>query len=276
MKTRNYFGLIALTVFSLSSFASGQTGYAPNFDSFDGDSTLSGQDGWDTNDANQPDYVGEIPSYSTSTSDYWAALGGLVRQAPASPTTYLFRNFSLGDGGNATFSVKMAVTSSTSPRVNDDSFGWAFRQSDGTDIVSIDFVYNSPTVLQIRWTDYNGSQTSTSFGLAYNAQYDLTANLLNLGGTPTLTVVADPVGADPAQTVINTALNVATPSGISQVAAYWTLSNLTQSGGNYTEYGSNGMVFQDYVVAVPEPSTIALGVLAFGGLLAYRRFRKTV
>lgn len=129
-------------LFLANGVAFGQ--YSPDFDTFDGGFTLSGQDGWDTNDGNQPDYVGQMPGYSDTVTDYRAVLGGAVVATgfdPSVQTVDLWRPFTLpGSGNNASFSATMAISSSQTPHLARDSFQWKFRSSLGQDIVTFDMV----------------------------------------------------------------------------------------------------------------------------------------
>ena len=280
--------LLTATSALLLALTGANAQYAPDFNAFTDGSTLSGQDSWDTNNANQPDYIGIIPSYSASLSDLWAEVGGLAG-APGQTHTEVWRNFTLADGNNATFSTKMSIASSQIPRATRDSFQWVFAQAGdgngtpGAFIASIDFKPETQTILgvptnvmRILYTDSNDIQHASLFNnaLYYDSQYDLVATLTGLGSTPHLNVSFAPVsGPHPMVTVINNDLPGSTPIGIASVAAAW---NLT---GTPTDYGYNTLIFQnpsvqnDSLVRVPEPSALVmLGLLGIG--IASRRFGK--
>ena len=281
--------LLTATSALLLALTGANAQYTPNFNDFTGGSSLSGQDSWDTNNANQPDYVGVIPSYSVSGSDYWAELGGLAG-APGQTQTQLWRNFTLtdplsGDGNNATFSTKMSIASSQIPRTSRDSFQWVFAQAGdgngtpGALLASINFTPgtrlisgNLTNVMDIGYTDSSGTYDSISHNaLYYDSQYNLVATLkgLGVGNTPHLEVSFTPVlGPDPMMTVINTNVSVTDQgTGIQSVAAAWDLT------GTPSQYGFNSLIFQNYAVVVPEPSILALLGVAGLGLL-YRRSGK--
>ncbi len=259
-----------------------QAQYITNFDNFIPSSTLSGQietdpvaDQWASNDANQPDYVGELPGYSITTTDYWAMLGGAAVAPtfePTETTVVLSKSVSFAtveEANNVLFSTTMAISSSTPSRPDQDTFQWKFMTAGGADIVSLDFVPNG-SVVQFKWTDYNGTQTATPNGIGYNTQFDLFVSIGDLDGTPTFVVTVDPVGIDPAVTIINTSLSTLTPEEVGQFAATWTLAD-TAGGSPYANYGYNAILF-DNVALVPEPSIA--GLAAIGGLLMMVRRRR--
>lgn len=247
-----------------------QAQYAPNFDTFTPKFSLSGQQGWVTNDTNQANLIGYIPGYSESRTSYWAVLGGVVQTAPSTTSVDLYRAFTLPDNGSAaTFSVNFAISSSATPYTNKDSFSWKFRTADGTPIVSLDFEPFDPTTLKIYWTTYDGTKSSTTYGIGYDAIYVLNATVTGLGTASPHFRVGLTDGDGAISTPINTTLPANTPTGIGEVAAGWKLVAATPAG-----FGANSLLFQNYSV-VPEPSAIALLGLSGLTFLAARLRRKT-
>ena len=297
MKSNSYLvpllAISASVALSLSS-AHAQSGipvYVPDFDTFPQYSTLSGQvetdpinQQWQTNDFSQSDYVGPIDGYRDFTS--WGILGGLAVTTPKpyEVTASLFRNFYNPDAYNSNFSVDFAITAPTVGHPARDSFAWTFRtymentqtvSSPGSAIAGIAFKPTNvdTSKLDIYSVDYTGAETLTEFSIGYAAIYTLNATVLGLGTTPHLLVTVDPDGPQPIQTVIDTNLSALTPIGIGEVAAEWTLSDLT-GGAPYVKYGSNSLFFQNYAVTVPEPGTwVLFGIGA--GVVAMIRRRKT-
>lgn len=240
-----------------------QAQYVPNFDTFTGNYSLSGQDAWVTNDTNQANYVGTVVGYSASSSDYWAAIGGSVQVAPSGTDMLLYRPFNAMD--SATFSAVFAISSPG--RLTKDSFGWQFQNAAGADIASVDFVYFNDTTLKIKWTDYAGNQEATSYGIGYDAAYTISASVLNLGtGAPQFQVSLTD-GNNITTTPINLTLSASTPTGIAQVAAEWVLA------GTPAAYGDNTMYFSNYSV-VPEPSAVAIVGLAVLSFVFVARLRR--
>lgn len=264
----------ALAGIALVISSQAQAQYVPNFNTFLGNNTLSGQQQsdpielqWQTNDTGGANYVGVIPGYSTSGSDYWAGIGGIFGFTPSATTVDLWRTFTLpGGGSEGVFQTKFAITSPQSPRTNQDTFSWKFRTAAGTDIASVDFVPLNGTTLKLNWTN-NSTQTATAFGISYDSIYTISAVVSGLGTDPKLLVtLTDGIG-NTVTAVNNASLAPGTPTGIGQVAADWKLANTTSN------YGSNTMVFQNYSV-VPEPGAILLLGLAGGAFAASLLRRK--
>lgn len=243
--------------------------FTPNFDTYTPSFSLSGQQGWVTNDTNQKNYIGTVNGYSVPASSYWAELGGLLHSAPSTANVDLYRTFTLPDNGNAAvFSVNFAISSSSTPFTTQDAFSWKFRTADGTPIVSVDFKQLDSTTLKLYWTAYNGTQTSTTYGIGYNSVYLLNATVAGLGtSTPQFRVdLTDSDGIS--STAINTSLSASTPTGIGQVAASWNLTS-----GTPAVFGSNSLLFHNYSV-IPEPATLAFLGLSGVSLIALRLRRK--
>ncbi|MEI6071816.1 MAG: PEP-CTERM sorting domain-containing protein [Verrucomicrobiae bacterium] len=284
----NSFLLLAVSAAVALSFSSAQAQYTPNFNTYNATLTLSGQDSWDTNDLGQPDAVGKVGGYSQNPlPDNWATLGGLAVYTGYEPdviTTDLWRPFTLPDPNNSNFVVKFAITSSATPNLALDSFGWTFRTNSGVSGVAGDAIagvkFNPVNVLgedifRIYWTDYTGAETATNWYMNYNNKYILNATVTGLdGATPRFVVTYDdPADIKPPDTVIDTPLNTLTPTGVAEVAASWTLTDTT-GGSPYQNYGLNAMVFQNYAATVPEPGTwVLFGIGA--GVVAMIRRRKT-
>lgn len=270
--------LIAAATAVFIAAAGSQAQYIADIQSYAVGYTLEGNTGandlWTTNDGNSNNIV-TLTYLDTSN---WAGIGGGDVGSPATrnPTTIpadIFTNFSLGDGANALFETTMQITNSLPSYPNRDEFGWKFRTStlDGqTPIVSIDFkpiTYLGFPADQLYYTDWQGNQFNTGFGMYANAKYDLAVTVTDLGGVaPSIHIKLTSYDAIPTVGEITAALPIGTPTGIGQIAASW---KPTTPGSA----GSNGLYFETYAVAVPEPSVIALLGLAGLGLVYWRTKR---
>lgn len=290
MKTilKSSLAAVVLGVAALATPASAQVlSYAPNFDTFSPNFSLSGQDAWTTSDTNQSDILGVLGSYSKSPTDYVAAIGGIAVATPgvgpSSITTELYRPVDLIDPSNVSFSVDMGITNSSSPLTNRDSFAWTFRDGAGNLVGSVDFVPETQGMIntwQINFTNAVGVTTTSTFEFSADGMIHLGVNFSGLGtGTPTVGVsfagysdwAAGTLG--PTFSVFNNvALAGATPSDIASAGATWKIG-----GGSPSTYGNNSLIFDNYNLAsVPEPSAMLLLVIACGfvAVVAKRRFAK--
>lgn len=254
-------------------------GYSTNFDSISGGATLSDADGWVTNDPydeigdfGQTDYVGVISGYSTTTSDHWALLGGATGFSPGQPTVFLSHDVDLSGGSSASFTVGMGITSSASPRTNQDSFGWTFRNSSSATLFSLIFD-PTPAVtgdMNIRMYDGSGTELlaggSGGFDIFYNAIYSLDL-VVDASGAVTVNFTdANNITTE----VITAAATGINPGDIGNVAATWILADGTTPGTEQPEYGSNSLLFDNFSV-VPEPSVALLGLVGAAAFLRRRR-----
>ena len=263
--------------------------YITNFDppAYFGNSSLSGQQGWDTNnysdngtpgnpldDLGQSDSVGELAGYSTSASDFWGLLGGVIGFAPVVNTSYLFVPLNLVGESQAVFNVRFGIISSQLPQTEEDTFGWTFRNSVGNQLLRVAFIpdINQGGQLAVRVFDSANSELagSGSFDIAYDSQYDLS---VNVSGAGIVSVSIDDLLANPpAQIINNQPAAGAIPSAISNIAATWTLADTTSfPNGERPNYGSNSLVFDNYSV-IPEPSSAFL--LIFSSLFLTLRRRQ--
>ena len=248
-----------------ANFVTTFDGYAPRF-------TLSGGDGWDTNnfgvgpdgidgtpdDYGQSDYIGYIAGYSATNSDYWGLLGGLVGHAPVVDTSYLYHALDPAGASYADFSVRIGFIYNTAtiyPRSNKDTFGWTFRDASTHQLLRISFGPHPTNSTLLIVGVYNAQDVpisgSGSVNIAYNAIYDLH---VSLSATNTVTVtVGDSIGSAPFYVVKNQPLNNTIPSGVAaglirDISATWTLLDTTAAPltGLRTNYGANGMAFNNY------------------------------
>ena len=276
----------------LSAFCSSAHGqgasYSTDFNSpaYTGSETLSGQNGWTTNDpyvtgsanpeVGQSDYVGVVGGYSTSTTDYWAVLGGAERPTvPGMGAVYLYQPLSVAGAPAYNFTVDFSLLRSTTPYLVNDSFGWTFQNAAGGNVFSINFVPQSAqgtanSVFALRYT-VNGVQQTTGSGVNVNSIYHLTVSVnVNAGsfniGLATTNGPTVPLAS-------NIPLSSASASSITDVAATWVLAQPTAgSGVAQTNAGSNSLLFDNYAVTVPEPSTWAIfGITAIVGFVTLRR-----
>lgn len=265
---------------SVSSAAS----YFSDFDSIPGNASLSGADGWVTNDPyvpagnfGQTDYVGIISGYSQTLTDNWALLGGATGFTPGQSTVYLWRPVDLTGASGASFTVgSMAVISSALPRLSADTFGWTFRDSSDNTLFSLRFDPETDGPLgDLNIRMYNSSGTeflaagSGDWDIYYNSIYSLNVSVSSSGLVDVSFTDANSITTQ-AITGAATGIN---PASISGVAATWVLDSPGPGvdGTPQTGFGSNSLVFDNYGL-VPEPSsTLLLGVAGLG--LALRRRR---
>jgi len=170
-----------------------------------------------------------------------------------------------------------------------DQFGFDIRNGSGASIAKFNF--NPGTVtppitnsgLRFEWIKDGVVQTTGGSGLTanwdisyaqkYRFQVDLsetafTARMLTLSSSNTVTASVVFV-SNGAVSSLTSGLDFA------QLGVTWNLSNVTVTEGAYQDAGSNYIILNNAsAAAVPEPSTIALGLIGLGGLLVYRRFRK--
>ncbi len=266
--------ILAAVLLTVGSVARGQ-GYSTNFDASQGylsGNTLSAQNGWTTNDDNQPDYVGTISNYSVPASDYVAYLGGLGLSnnvVPSASPVFLYRPFTLGATSAYAFNVDMAITRSGATYPNNESFAWTFRNTAGANLFSVDFVpttsddaNNLRTTLAVRYTVNGGTQTTTGNGLLSDAYYHLTISV-NVT-TNQFSIALTPTGGTTLVLASNVSLGANNSATLGQVAATW--------NDNVANPGANTLIFNNYAVTVPEPSTwmmLSLGLV--GVAVVFRR-----
>ena len=273
---------LVAAVLSFSPLAHGQ-GYSTTFDGYTTGS-LSGQNGWDTNDPyvgtdttgapgseiGQSDFVGIITGYSSTATDDWAYLGGLDRSSvvPGHSTVYVYNNFAatpLTGLSSYAFNVDMSVYPGGSPYTTLDQFAWTFGTAATPNLFSVNFVPNSNSVDAVRYSVNGGGLVTTGNGIVTNSIYHLTVNVNVVAKTFSISVT--PTGGTALTLASNISLGTIDASTVTQVAATWTLANTAaDASGGYSGAGSNSLIFNNYSVgAVPEPSTWAL--VGIGGLL---------
>lgn len=276
--------------------------YTPNFDDDPpfGDPyagfTLTGQDGWTSslvggNPTPTPEELATdvtqlsiLPSYSTLGNLNWAQFGGLIPFSynfdPVAISTTIWRPFiSPDEGKNLRFDVRMAVTSSDELQPSRDTFSWIIGADESTPIFSAVFVpdtFESQNVLRVTFRDYNNVliPTEGDFYIGYDAIYRLVIDLTALDTATPHAQVWLTTQSNITTEVLDVDLPDATPDGPTQVAANWTLTDTTEDEGEYPNYGSNTLVFDNYSATVPEPTTTLLIALAGVGLLAQRARRR--
>jgi hypothetical protein len=281
----------ATMVLPAFSFAAG---YSTTFNYFTPNLSLSGQEdpfgsgqAWARNNTNaggfgQSDFVGIIPNYSTTGTDNWAALGGIAQAAPVVQTSYLFHPANLVGVTSAAFNVDFGITGPQAPRANRDTFGWTLQSSlGGSQLLRVAFepdLVNQLNNLNIRvFNAANGEllgagSFSNQFNIFYDAKYNLNLTLNNAG---LLNLSVRPLAGGAATPIITNFATGVLPSSIADIAATWTLASpgAPNANGELPGYGSNSLVFNNYVV-VPEPTTMlaAFGVI---GVVMTRRRRQS-
>jgi len=277
--------IVAFSVALASEVHAQNSYYQTTFDNDAPNNTLSGQDGWTDNDPNQPDGVGVVGTYSSTTSDNIASVGGdfLSVAAPSTSPVYLSHPFT-SPTASYRFDVDYFVTSSVSPYPADtNAFAFTFRGTNvlgGTiNLFSIDLVPNGTgtngagtTADAIRYTVYNpltgvGTQTSTGLGSVLNSRYHLDLSVNEATNSFTFSI-SEESQTGTLGTVDYTspaiALTLGEGSLISSIAATYLLGP-----GNAT--GSNALFFDNFS-AVPEPSTWAMmGLGTLGLVVSFRR-----
>ena len=281
--------------------------YSTNFDSFTTE-TLSGQPvgvspNWDTNDADngvltatnksigQSDYVGTLTNYSNpAATDKFGALGGLQHNSPSSgppattgvvpgaSTVYLFRNFTLPSTNMIAFNVDFAIPESSgtvaNPGVN-DRFAWTFQNAGGTNLFSVDFVPETTAATTTGskipfdlMTTVGGIQTPSGKAMDSSSLYHLAININVPNKTFTFTLT--PTDGTTPYTSNTISLGTIDPTTVTDIAATWNLNDTSNvSNGGYQNAGTNALIFNNYAVTVPEPSTWATISVAAAGLVAF-------
>ncbi len=268
----------AAALLALGSAAYGQ-GYSTNFDNattFPPGGSLSGNDGWDTNDPynatdgkGQADYVGQLNGYTPANNlnDELAGLGGFQRNAatnldisPDRGLVYLYHPINATGAPAVNFDVDLAITTSSSTFPNADTFGWTFQTATGN-LFSVDFVpikdSNGNAAEAVEYAVGTGALTNTGLQISPN-----TTSLyhLNVGVNVTGKSFGFTLTGSNTVSFNNISLaNVASDFNVTDVAATWTLANAASAG-------SNELIFDNYAVTVPEPSTWAM--LGVGVVLA--------
>lgn len=267
----------SLAVQSLLVGVTFAAGYVTNFDNISGGASLSDADGWVTNDpyveaidAGQADYVGVVPNYSATTSDHLALLGGATGFAPGQPTVYLWRPVDLSGSSFASFSVGMAVTSSASPRTNEDTFGWTFRDSTNATLFSLRFDPSTAATGDLNIRMFDSSNTELTVGptwdMYYNSIYSLDVSVNALGE---VTVNFTDASSATFEVIAGAATGI-DPADIAGVAATWSLASSSGENAAQNDFGSNSLVFDNYSL-VPEPSSALLACLAGLGFVTRRK-----
>lgn len=110
-----------------------------------------------------------------------------------------------------------------------------------------------------------GVTTQTNNGIVLNGQYHLTLTVTNpLTGAFTLTLA----GAGNSITTTGTA-GPFTAATFTQAGVLWNLQNKTATNGAYQGAGDNVLAFDNFTLAIPEPSTYAAVLAAGAACLAW-------
>lgn len=284
---------------ALTGAAFGQS-YSTTFDegTYTARGSLSGQNGWDTNDAarastaedvGQSDYVGPI-TYQTGSntgkfSGYQGALGGLYHgttaptnttasELPGSPIVYLFHAFSPGNASSYALNTDLDISySATSASPTRDAFGFNFQTSGLGNLFSLNFTPDASNASQmvIGYT-VNGVQTipANASAILYNSVYHLQISV----NVAAKSLTASFTGTN-SFTLSNISLASINPAAVQQVATTWTLTNTSgvDANGGYTNAGSNAIIFDNFALTVPEPSTWAMFGLGATALVIFLRRR---
>ena len=257
-----------------------------------------GQNGWLTNDpendnasAVNGNYIGgsnvvQVNGTYFGSTAFSAYLGttssGSTPVDPGAATTYLYKPVSLASASSTySFNVDFAVLSPATTGTI-DSFGFTLLNSAGTPLLSV----NSGTTVTTQMVSgvttskvdlgyevgSNKTLNTNGNGITLNAVYHLTITVNVQANTFTATYSA---GGSTAGIASNVSLSGQISStSVTDTAATWTLSNTTQdANGAYTNAGNDSVIFDNYTLAIPEPSTCAMlgaGLLGLAGLAKYR------
>ncbi len=304
--------LIGAGMLTIAAGASAQqVAYSTNFESgYVYGQNLSDQNGWTTNDEStgatyngadigNSDDVGFVNGFSTTTSDHVGFVGGAFAPVYAysgSGQVYLGHGFNTNGAATFAFNADYGVTASSGSFATRDSFGFTFRTaSNGTatvpvNVFSVNFVPANTSTSFDNISITSGATTigtttvNTSFQLGF--RYHLTVNVNVIASTFSASIYAETAGGAQMGAVFPIATNVGFTGTITDIAATWNLANTasvapanggTLTGTNnvaFTSPGSNVLLFDNFAVTVPEPSTYAMLALGAFGLLAVRRARR--
>lgn len=229
-----------------------------------------------------------------SSTDQWVRMGGLLMNSwDPSYGAYLDNTMGtqvevwtpLSYQSDVKLSVLMGVVAMSDTNDNTSSFGWTFRNSIGERLFAVMFnAYGSSTQLSTDWIDAAGTH-QTGDAIVLSGEYLLNVSLDLSGahhsGTPTYTFSLQ--GKTPADKTTNVgplftytgAINVGSvdASNVGSVSATWVPGSLatTPAAMGYM----SEMDFDNYIVSVPEPSSIALGLGGLGLLTMLRRRIRT-
>lgn len=310
-RAQNYY----TTNFSDLESGTSTAGYAPTAYANGGSNSptdpIAGQNGWASNDGavtsgtrgtstqlvGDSNYVGPFGQYFGGT--YSAVLGGAYRIASASagspdvvPSAInapqgivsLYHPVSFNPAAPFAFNVDFVITQPGATRQNflaRDAFAFTLGNA-STNLLTINFSQSvdlpttQDTLTLTTGADnlgQNGITTATNKGIVLNGQYHLTVAVTNpLTGAFTLTLV----GGGNSFSTSGTA-GPFTAATFTQAGALWNLQNKTATNGAYQGAGDNVLAFDNFTLAVPEPSTYALltvAVVAVGWAWTARLRRK--
>jgi len=235
-----------------------------------------------------------ISGYSHSLSDKWAQVGGI-------PLGTSGQSLSGSQGSQVDVWTPLSTAWDVNASIlfgiqrmayadNTDTFGWTVRNTAGTEIFGVVFhpyttptppqdAYGNPTQLGIAWVDSNGVQHETTEAVVFQGEYQMNLSLNLRGnnanpGVPVFTLgiqgVSPTDSVTPDGPLMYYSGVVGTGEGsndyIGSIAATWLPTD-------FSNLGSNTMSFDNYIVAVPEPSTVALALGGLGLMAMLRRRR---
>jgi PEP-CTERM motif len=184
------------------------------------------------------------------------AVGGLIT-APASaapvPPVASATITSTPDGSNFDYTIKLTDTSASPSPIGTFWFSWVPGQ---------DFMATTPVseVAPAGWNTNAITNGGAGDGFAIRWEANSAATAITPGNSLTFSFVS----ADtPAQLMGNSIFYPSTP----------VLTSFTYSGGPFSDAGDQ-FVVSFASTSVPEPSTLALGLLAVVGTIVGRRFRR--
>lgn len=243
----------------------GQLVYEAAFSSFDPFFSISGQDGWITNDIDSDQGFGEtnglgtltVPTYGSSAA---AIVGGYLQASfpPGLHDIFLWRPVDV-HGATLEFSVDLVLvkSSTTGPFSPADSFGWAVRDVNSNEIFKLSF---EPTSVvnrrEIVSYDSLGNRISSGLDLFTGSLYTIEISMFSndAGGER---VVAKLVAGGASFAIADRILPLGSISATKQIAANWKILDPSVGpNGLPSSFGSNFMMFDNYRVTTFVPNAV--------------------
>lgn len=274
---------ITSAVLGLSLLSASAASYTSNFAGLGAGDSLDGFDGWTQSEANYSDVDGTIPwafgnAFSTPDGPRpAAAVGGYYNTDPAVAGSF-YASHTLSLVGAMAFTMNLAIVDSDYGFVIDDitygeernTFRVGFFGSDSSEIFALVFDPNAGTE--------SGSNTSWNVSASSGGIKSTATMAILESQLYGLTVSLTPNGADLDYAFsLASDLNTANSSGSLTGLASSAINELRVgidplNGPNGDQYGTNHIVFDGVVAAIPEPSSLLLLAAAAGGM-AFRRRR---
>ena len=266
---RHFFGYVILGWFCLLGTVergiAGSPVYHTDFNNFDPFFSVSGQDGWMTNDIDTGQGFGETNGFGTlrvpvDGSSTAAILGGYLQSSfpPGLHDIFLWKPVNV-TGSAMEFSVDFVFvkSSSSGPFSVGDTFGWAVRDANGDEIFKLAFEPTSFTNrLEIVSYDALGMRLSSGLDFFSGSLYTIEISMFpELSGGER--VIARLVAAGTSFLLADRFLPTGSISAVEQIAANWKIMDpAVGAEGLPSSYGSNFMMFDNYSVTTFVPNAV--------------------